>query len=294
MPTYQRPDVLQRTITAYCRQAAAAGGIELLIVDDGSTDSTPLLLDSLRGEYPEFITIFRQEKKGPAAARNLALNHAKGEFVLFAGDDVIPSASLLEFHAETHRKYSDSGVAVLGKITWSDENRITPFMKWLESSGMQFGYSLIQDPVNVPVEMFYGSNISLQREFLKDDRFDERFTAACWEDIDLGLRLQKRGLRIVYDERAVGLHVHHTGFRRFARRTRQAGYFRAMLEQKHGIPNRPRTLVREAAKWVVGTPLRLFGGGKLRLLGFRLSLSWHEYLGWKTFSSGQTKHLPKR
>lgn len=279
IPTFNREDVLLRTIRAYLDQEGDFGGLEIIVVDDGSTDATPQLLENIRRTSPEQLKVIRQGNKGPAAARNQGLRHAQGALILFAGDDVIPCRNLLELHLSTHRSFPFPTIAVLGKITWSPEQNISPLMQWLEAGGWQFHYGGIQDPHNVPPDMFYSSNISLHKELLDKEVFDEAFSAACWEDIDLGLRLQKHGLRIIYNEHAIGYHLHPTDFHRFARRSRRAGYFEAMFHRKHNRTFKLSSPSVVFVRWILGTLLRVITGGALKQKGFLWSLQWHQYKG---------------
>lgn len=59
---------------------------ELLIVDDGSTDRTPEICDSLEAEF-EKVHLIKQSNKGPGGARNTAISNAKGDFVIFIDSD---------------------------------------------------------------------------------------------------------------------------------------------------------------------------------------------------------------
>jgi glycosyltransferase involved in cell wall biosynthesis/CDP-glycerol glycerophosphotransferase (TagB/SpsB family) len=61
--------------------------LEIILVDDGSTDSSPALAASWAARYPGNITCLSQEHAGPAAARNLGLGHARGEWLTFIDAD---------------------------------------------------------------------------------------------------------------------------------------------------------------------------------------------------------------
>lgn len=60
--------------------------VEMIVVDDGSTDRTPEILRELQAEMPN-LHVARQKNMGPGAARNMALKQAKGEFVTFLDAD---------------------------------------------------------------------------------------------------------------------------------------------------------------------------------------------------------------
>lgn len=76
IPVYNRADIIKDTIGNVLEQTYK--NIELIIVDDGSTDATFEILDKLKGERVRF---FRQDHLGANAARNLGIEKAKGEYV---------------------------------------------------------------------------------------------------------------------------------------------------------------------------------------------------------------------
>tara|TARA_R110001583_G_scaffold69129_2_gene196181 strand:- start:22829 stop:23719 length:891 start_codon:yes stop_codon:yes gene_type:complete len=83
MPTYNRLTLLKRAINSVIEQSYK--NIELIVVNDGSSDNTREYLDSIASES---IKIFHHESsKGACRARNLAIENAKGEFITGLDDD---------------------------------------------------------------------------------------------------------------------------------------------------------------------------------------------------------------
>lgn len=283
IPTFNRRDILKRTIQNYIDKADSIN-LEILVVDDGSTDETLLILKDIKQKHPEIFNYFHQKNKGPAAARNLAIKNASGKLILITGDDIIPSENMLLEHLEFHKKYHSNEVAVLGKVTWSRELEINSFMRWLESSGMQFHFDADYDPENLPPQLFYTSNISIKKDYLLlHELFDEKFNKACWEDVDLGIRLSKYGLKIIYNPNALGYHNHPIDFANYINRTETAGYYHAFLCKKHNIKMPPRIFILELLKWTIGNLFRSLPIPYIQGYGYRWSLSWYEYKGIQKF-----------
>jgi len=99
IPTYNHARFLQAAIESALRQTRPA--LEVIVVDDGSTDETPEILT----QFDDRICVRRQENRGPAAARNAGISAARGDFLLFLdSDDVLLPACvellLARFEAE--------------------------------------------------------------------------------------------------------------------------------------------------------------------------------------------------
>jgi len=235
IPTYNRKDILKKCLKALFNQTYPYSDYEIIVVDDGSTDGTEELVKSLLNSARCTLRYFKQEHKGPAAARNVGIRNAKGEIILFIGDDIIATPTLLEEHSKWHREYPDDNVAVLGYVTWSPEIEITPFMRWLENGGPQFHFWQIKDRIEVDAQnYFYTSNISLKRKFLLENNgfFDEEFPYAAFEDNELGYRLKKAGMILNYNKEAVGYHYQYTSLNDACRRMIKVGEARIILAKK--------------------------------------------------------------
>ncbi|GGS77007.1 glycosyltransferase family 2 protein [Streptomyces cinerochromogenes] len=92
---YNAMPYLTQCITSVAEQSIGRDRIEVIVVDDGSTDGTAAELERLQGLYPTMLRVFRQENSGgPSAPRNAGLDHATGTFVFFldADDSLGPEA----------------------------------------------------------------------------------------------------------------------------------------------------------------------------------------------------------
>ena len=233
IPTYNRKEILRKTLRAYRSQSPQREIVEILVVDDGSTDGT----HSDVAEWSEGTVIpiryLRQEKKGLAAARNFGIREARGELVLFGDDDIIPGPDLVAEHLAWHEKYPAPSIAVLGHVTWSPEVQPTPFMEWLGMDGVLFGFRSFSAEKELDFRSFYFCNTSVKIDFLiKTGTFDEDFLGYGFEDIELGYRLQKKGAQVLYNPKAVGYHYKRMSFADACRRAEQVALARRVFETK--------------------------------------------------------------
>ena len=201
IPTYNRLSDLRRVVNAVRNQSVAgACDLELMVVDDGSSDGTAawLEIEQSRGD----LTVITQANAGPAAARNRGARSAGREVLLFLGDDTQPAPGWLQAHLEEHRLHGpgEAPLAVVG-YTGFPSAEDGPFLRFINEQGAQFGYQLIEDPQRVPFNFFYTSNVSLPRSFfLGLGGFREDFSAAAWEDIEFAYRACALGLRSTTDQ----------------------------------------------------------------------------------------------
>lgn len=85
VPVYNTEKYLVRCLNSLVNQTLRE--IEIIIVNDGSTDHSQNILDKYKKEYPQKVRVFSQKNAGQAAARNYALKEAKGEYVGFLDSD---------------------------------------------------------------------------------------------------------------------------------------------------------------------------------------------------------------
>lgn len=113
IPTYNRYPKLCKALNSVSNQTLQ--NYELIVVDDGSSDSTWSYLS----ENSDWIIAIRQPNAGAAAARNEGVAHARGTFIVFLdSDDVLAPYALMKY-AEVIQRFSDVN-AILGSCTTHD------------------------------------------------------------------------------------------------------------------------------------------------------------------------------
>jgi glycosyltransferase involved in cell wall biosynthesis len=233
IPTYNRREILLKTLAAYQQQSCSAEILEILVLDDESTDGTAEAVAEFSQRAVNHVRYFRLTHRGPAAARNHGIREARGKLLLFADDDIVPSLHLVAEHLAWHEKYPESFVAVLGLVEWAPEVKPTPFMEWLAKDGVLFAYAHLSPGESADFRYFYSCNLSLKTAFVRENgMFDEDFKEPAFEDTELSYRLQKRGLRALYNPAAVGYHHKFISFADACRRAKVVARARRVIETK--------------------------------------------------------------
>lgn len=93
IPTYNRPSQLRGCLEALADQDYPQTAFEVIVVDDGSTESLRGIDDLFRAKLS--LVFLRQQNAGPASARNTGAQHAKGRYIAFTDDDCVPARDWL-------------------------------------------------------------------------------------------------------------------------------------------------------------------------------------------------------
>lgn len=230
IPTYNRLTKLQKTLESLCVQTLTRAEFEVIVVDDGSTDGTKNFMEQFSAPDSFRLSYFFLNHGGAGKARNLGIEKSQGEIVLFCGDDTRLDEKLLEVHKAQHEKRE--GVAVLGLALWDETEKVSDFMRYLAPAGPQFHYNTIKNKNSAGFEHFYTCNISLAKKWLETEKFDERFDCA-FDDIELGLRLEKKGLEIMLEPSAKVFHMHYYDEAIFGLRMERVGRSAVLLFDKY-------------------------------------------------------------
>ena len=109
IPVYNRPEMLPEAVESVLAQTYRP--IEIVISDDGSTDETAHVAQSLANEYPDEIGYVRNQNRGPGPARETGRQMARGEFIQYLDSDDLLHPTKFEIQVQALRRQVDCGIA---------------------------------------------------------------------------------------------------------------------------------------------------------------------------------------
>lgn len=208
LPTYNRRASLERLLKSLtaCEKLSLAE-LEVLVIDNGSTDGTPAFLEGWLNTKPALTARwFTEKRKGKAHALNLGLSEARGQIILILDDDVVVTPDCLARHLEAYA--STSFDAIQGKILpGRDPRGASAELSRLGEYNIpyiDYGDSMHE------IRGLTGTNMSFKREvFEKVGFFDTRLgpgAAGFSEDTEYSIRIRKAGFNIGYTPHALVYH----------------------------------------------------------------------------------------
>lgn len=264
IPTFCKPDLLGRTLTALEQQDLPhALDWEVVVVDDGSDDGrTPGVIESARSGLP-IVAAGCGRNEGRARARNRGWRAASGRWVLFLDDDIVLRPGALAAHVDAQREREG---AHLGTVVTAPEIIDSPLFEYLDTRGVAkcVGQS------EVPARYLLTQNVSVPRAALEAiGGFDEEFGAYGFEDMEIAFRLEDQtGLKFYSLPSAVGEHVHHHTLEEYLQKKQICG--------EQTLPQLARLHPHRMAEMKLDILAGLSRGASFerRVLGRALATSW--------------------
>ena len=242
MPSYNKRDLLAQSLAALSRQELAVDW-EIVVVDDGSTDGTDTFLATRSQELPQQLRVVRPDRNvGRAAARNLGVRMARGQWVLFLDDDIVAPQGLLSAHLHLLNRAERCGT--IGCVHTAPELVDAPHFHYLDTRGV----AKVKSEV-VPARYFVTQNAAVPRDaLLAVSGFDERFSAYGLEDMDLAFRLEdQQGVTFLPVREPVPHHVHHHSLTQYLAKKRECGFGSLPLMAKI----HPHRIMEMKLHWVI-------------------------------------------
>lgn len=199
VPTYNRREIVRRSLELLFHQDFPPAELEIVVVVDGSIDGTASSLRELKPDCR--FRVIEQENRGLAGARNTGLRAAESDLVLFLDDDMRADRGLVSAHVKAHQRFGLA--AVFGPLFLSSDSTANLASECFMREIGAFHLRRSRDPNQEwSVSECVFSNSSIPRQVLVDaGGFDESFRMR--EDLELGVRLRERGIRMEYVDDAI-------------------------------------------------------------------------------------------
>jgi glycosyltransferase involved in cell wall biosynthesis len=189
--TYNRSALLERVLDACFEQTPPRDDYEIVLVNDGSTDDTPAVIERARARATCAFVVVDQPNSGLAKGRNTGIAHSSGERIIFIDDDVLPLPNFVEEHLRTEAAHPQAIVRGGAINVESFDDLPVPLWTIKDYSG----------------NYFWTTNVSVPLATIREvGGFNESFSEYGWEDIDVGLRLRFRGTKAVFNPKALVYH----------------------------------------------------------------------------------------
>jgi cellulose synthase/poly-beta-1,6-N-acetylglucosamine synthase-like glycosyltransferase len=224
IPAYNSEKTIGQCLKALAEQSYPADSYEVIVVDDGSTDSTPAIAQSFATRY------IRQENQGPAAARNNAARQAKGDIILFTDSDCVPDANWIR---EMVKPFEDSRVMAVKGAYRTQQNSLTARFAQVE---FEERFEMLKKAETVDMVDTYSAGFR-RKVFLDLGGFDPSFPVANNEDTEFSYRMSALNYRMVFNPQAIVYHLNHPdSIKKYARLKFWRGYWRMVVYRR--FPNK--------------------------------------------------------
>ncbi len=224
IPCYNAEKTVLRTLEALDKQTIK--GFEVVLVDDGSADSTAEAAKSFSPKNFK-LAVLAEKHAGPAAQRNCGAKKAKGEMLLFTDSDCVPDKNWVE---EMMKPFSDKSiVGVSGTYRTLNNDKLVARFE---------GYEIAKRHERMAKQKytnFIGSFSAGYRKniFKKFGGFSSDFKRADAEDPELSFKIAKAGYKMVFNPKAVVAHPHVSTLGKFWKQKFSRGFWRVLLYKKH-------------------------------------------------------------
>jgi glycosyltransferase involved in cell wall biosynthesis len=220
IPTFNGASRIGNCLDSLVKQTAGRN-VEILVVDDGSTDSTA---NAVRG-YSS-VRLISQANAGPASARNRGALEAQGRVLLFTDDDCVPMADWLDAMLSP---FKDPAVVGAKGVYRTHQKSLAARFVQIEYEDK---YRLMADLPSIDFIDTYSAAFRRDR-FLEMTGYDTSFPVACAEDIELSYRMSARGWKMKFVPSAIVYHTHPDTLSRYLKKKYKFAYWRMLAVRKN-------------------------------------------------------------
>jgi glycosyltransferase involved in cell wall biosynthesis len=231
VPTYNRYDTLAAVLPTLLDQTLPAEAYEVIVADSMSTDRTPEFMREQQRRAGERLRYLPGAYNGRAAARNAGIAAANAPVILFTDADILASPVLFERHVQAHAVHGNARIALVGC-----ELQVRTLADYRTQRDDPGSRKPLHPSSRHKLTWLYflTGNASVRKaDLLAVGGFDEAFTGYGHEDLELGYRLARSGVDLLYDAQAVNFHWHPVGFAEQVGRMELAGVSTVRFYRKH-------------------------------------------------------------
>ncbi len=230
IPTYNRKSELEKLLFSLNNQTLPPSQFEIIVVDDSSSDGTEEWLAKNMDQFNAKISFYARDHGGPGAARNLGMDKACGNILVFTDTDCIAEPEWLEHLIKPFN--SEKVGAVGGKEIINDKDPLLMrCFHYLMTSPLTTGG--LRGKKGKRLANFYPRtfNMAISRKAYQATKgFKKMFHA---EDIELSYRIKQNGLYLVYEDSARVYHRRRNNLTQFLKQIFHMGKARVTLTRLH-------------------------------------------------------------
>jgi len=211
IPAKDAAETIEGCLRAVCNQQGIDPDYEVVLVDDGSTDNTADIAESLG------IKVIHQANAGPGAARNIGVFSSEGDIIAFTDADCEPFPRWLEYLTQP---FADPDVVgVKGAYLTRQQGLVPRFVQG------EYEYKYCRIARQETIDFVDTYSAAYRREqFIANDGFDPALPAA--QDAEFSFRLARKGYKLIFVPEAVVYHQHGETIWKYIRRKFRYGYWR--------------------------------------------------------------------
>jgi MoaA/NifB/PqqE/SkfB family radical SAM enzyme len=227
VPTYHRPQLLSKCLSSIIDQAYPKEKFEVIVVDDGSNKETKVIVEEFKNTTGTNLRYVAQDRKGPAAARNLGAKLASSPIIGFVDDDCILDNNWISRMVSEHRN-SPSYVAVGGLTITEAQSTHVLISQFLSTCSITTSIDGKEEVIFFPT-----CNVSFKRDVFSRHKFNEKFPLPGGEDLEFFWRLFKDGYRFKWCKDIIVIHYRDKALRSFMRQAYIYGRGNFLVQYLH-------------------------------------------------------------
>lgn len=264
IPTFNNKKFLAKTLESVLSQTFR--NFEIIVVDDGSSDQTDILIKKFQGDYPNIIKYIYQNNQGVSIARNTAISNSKGEYVAWLDSDDIWEKNYLEISIKTIENIPDVALVHTNIIRINEKDEVIeiPQREKKYLSGQIFEHLFLRK-AHIACSTVLMKRICFENVGL----FDPYLTRLGCEDRDMWLRISQKYQIFYIDQPLTRYRVHLNSMSQNKSRMLTARLY--IIDKFSNIHSRTFNLKNRALSKVY----RDLGDEELNFRNYKLAISYY-------------------